>query len=82
LERFKVRGKNFLVIGGGGGLQQPLFTGDDEKYKDLFDNRSPRRPFHFLEIETHDDTLFVSAQILNDDFKTFRKVTLLSVPEL
>ena len=82
LERFKVRGKNFLVIGGGGGLQQPLFTGDDEKYKDLFDNHSPRRPFHFLEIETRDDTLFVSAQILNDDFKTFRKVTLLSVPEL
>ena len=34
LEYFKIQDKDFLVIGGGGGLAQPLLTGDKQIYKD------------------------------------------------
>lgn len=78
-EHFKIKGKDFLVIGGGGGIQQELYTGSEEKYKDLFNTESETRMFHFITINIEKDKLIVRLEMLNNDFKTFNssyKITL------
>ena len=70
-EHFKINGKDFLVIGGGGGIQQNLYTGDEEKYHDLFDTDSDTRMFHFIIIHISENKLIVRLEMLNKDFKTF-----------
>jgi 3',5'-cyclic AMP phosphodiesterase CpdA len=70
-EHFKIKGKDFLVIGGGGGIQQTLYTGKEEKYKDLFDTNSDTRMFHFIIINISENKLIVRLEMLNKDFKTF-----------
>ena len=66
-ERFKVQGKDFLVIGGGGGLHQPLnstfITPDMEpKYKPAF---------HYLQVVREGNTLKVLSRQLKTDFSGF-----------
>jgi hypothetical protein len=47
LEYFKGKnGKQFLVIGGGGGISQPLYEGSKEKYHDLIDQAVKPRFFY------------------------------------
>jgi len=70
-EHFRVNGKDFLVIGGGGGIQQPLKTGEKAEYHDLFSTTLEKRMFHFLSVKSWDDTLSVNLMMLRDDFKTF-----------
>ena len=70
-EHFKEDDKNFLVVGGGGGLQQPLFTGTDQRKKDYFPISSSIRMFHYLLIEEKENFLLAKVVMLNDDFKTF-----------
>ena len=73
-EHFRKGGKDFLVIGGGGGLQHPLLMEKDQRWKDLFPISTSRRMFHFLLVERKDDELYASVIMLNQDFKTFRQV--------
>ncbi len=66
-ERFKVEGKDFLVIGGGGGLHQPLrstfITPDLEpKYKPAF---------HYLQISREGSKLNILSRQLKTDFSGF-----------
>lgn len=66
-ERFKVQGKDFLVIGGGGGLHQPLnsifITPDLEpKYKPAF---------HYLQVVRERDILKILSRQLKNDFSGF-----------
>jgi UDP-2,3-diacylglucosamine pyrophosphatase LpxH len=68
-ERFKVKGKYFLVIGGGGGLHQPIYTGDREKTPDLSASYKPE--FHYLEVRRHNDTLQITSRRLKGDFSGF-----------
>jgi len=70
-EHFKIKGKDFLVIGGGGGIQQKLYTGTEEKYKDLFNTNLETRMFHFIMINIDKDKLIIRLEMLNKDFKTF-----------
>jgi UDP-2,3-diacylglucosamine pyrophosphatase LpxH len=42
------RSKRFLVIGGGGGIDQPLYTGEKEKYKDLIRQDTKPRFFYLM----------------------------------
>ncbi len=70
-EHFKIKGKDFLVIGGGGGIQQELYTRSEEKYRDLFNTNLNERMFHFLMINIRKDKLIVRLEMLNNDFKTF-----------
>jgi hypothetical protein len=78
-EHFKIKGKDFLVIGGGGGLQQPLFKGEEEKYKDLFDSVSTKRMFHFLEINNLKDSLKLEVIMLNEEFSSFKNVYSITI---
>ncbi|MGZ3819463.1 MAG: metallophosphoesterase family protein [Mucilaginibacter sp.] len=67
-EQFKVDGKQFLVIGGGGGIRQPLNTGAP-RTTDLSANYKPM--FHYLEVTRIHDSLQVSSRQLNADFSGF-----------
>lgn len=67
-ESFKVQGKTFLVIGGGGGLHQPLRT-NNEKMHDLAANYKPE--FHYLEVNRQGETLYISSRRLKTDFTGF-----------
>ncbi len=71
-EHFKENGKDFLVIGGGGGLLQPVYTGEDERFKDLFDDKSPKRMFHFIEMKFNDaGKLEITVKAVRKDFAGF-----------
>lgn len=68
-EHFRRDGKDFLVIGGGGGLQQPLYTGIEQRWPDL---SSPEKGtmFHFLLIQRSADTLTATFSGLREDFQS------------
>jgi hypothetical protein len=78
-EHFKVKGKDFLVIGGGGGLQHPLYTGNEEKYKNLYDSLSTTIMFHFLTVDTYNDSLKFSVMMLDKKFTSFENVYSITV---
>ncbi len=66
-ERFKVQGKDFLVIGGGGGLHQPLLTAlitpdMEPKYKPAF---------HYLQVSREGSKLNILSRQLKTDFSGF-----------
>lgn len=67
-EQFKVEGKCFLVIGGGGGVHQPLNTKNQSTY-DLSPNYKPM--FHYLEVKRYKDSLTVISRRLKPDFSGF-----------
>jgi hypothetical protein len=70
-EHFQFNGKDFLVIGGGGGAQQPLYTGNNQKYHDLFSSTLEKRMFHFITVKIYNKTLTVDLNMLNDKFSDF-----------
>lgn len=67
-EHFTMEGKNFLVIGGGGGLHQPLYT-KNEISNDLSASYKPM--FHYLVIRRFADSLQVISRRLKPDFSGF-----------
>lgn len=67
-EHFKVMGKDFLVIGGGGGLHQPLNTSIDKR-PDLSKDYKPL--FHYLSVQRTADELKVTSHFLSADFTGF-----------
>lgn len=67
-EHFKIMGKDFLVIGGGGGLHQPL----DNSEKRIPDMALEYKPlFHYLSVQRVADELLVTSHFLKNDFATF-----------
>jgi hypothetical protein len=69
-EHFKYSGKNFLVIGGGGGLNQPLDTSAGR----LADIASDYKPmFHYLSIQRLGDKLLLTSHFLKPDFSGIEK---------
>jgi 3',5'-cyclic AMP phosphodiesterase CpdA len=68
-EHFNVQGKNFFVIGGGGGLHQPLRTGNDQVTPDLSADYKPM--FHYLEVKREADELQITSRQLKADFAGF-----------
>jgi Icc-related predicted phosphoesterase len=71
LEYFSDRtGKHFLVIGGGGGIAQPLLPMDKRIHKDLLDQNS--KPLYFyLIIEKNGNSLKLIARGFKRDFRFF-----------
>lgn len=55
-EHFEKEGVHFVVSGGGGGPRVELL--ENQRHTDLFEGPSPR-PFHWLRIRQHDDSLEV-----------------------
>jgi UDP-2,3-diacylglucosamine pyrophosphatase LpxH len=67
-EHFKMQGKDFLVIGGGGGLHQPLSNATN-KLSDLAAEYKPL--FHYLSVKRTGDDLSVTSHFLSKDFTGF-----------
>lgn len=67
-EHYQVKGKDFLVIGGGGGLHQPLKQ-NNGAFSDLSENYKPL--FHYLSISRVHDHLEVTSRELKPDFTGF-----------
>jgi UDP-2,3-diacylglucosamine pyrophosphatase LpxH len=67
-EHFNVSGKNFLVIGGGGGLHQPLDT-SSTSIPDLARNFKPL--FHYVRIRRQGTSLIIRSFYLKEDFIHF-----------
>ena len=67
-EHFKIMGKDFLVIGGGGGLHQPMDT-SDKRLPDIAADYKPL--FHYLSVQRVADELSVTSHFLKSDFATF-----------
>jgi Icc-related predicted phosphoesterase len=68
-EHFVQGGKDFLVLGGGGGLLQPLRTGTAARYKDLFPFRTERRSFHYVELVPEAGALLVRFHMIKRGLK-------------
>jgi hypothetical protein len=68
-ERFKMKDKYFVVIGGGGGLHQPLKANNDSMH-DLSGDYKPA--FHYLKITRIHDKLELTSRQLKPDFSGFR----------
>jgi hypothetical protein len=66
-ERFNMQGKTFMVIGGGGGLHQPLYA--NAVTPDLSANYKPA--FHYLEVRRAHDSLQLVSRQLKADFSGF-----------
>ena len=69
-EHFVRSGKNFLVLGGGGGLLQPLLTGSNARWKDLFPFALERRFFHYVECIPEAGALVVRVRMLKRNFSS------------
>jgi hypothetical protein len=67
-EHYKVEGKDFMVIGGGGGLRQPLKQGIGT-LTDLAKNYKPM--FHYITVRHSGDHLHVTSLHLKKDFTAF-----------
>lgn len=67
-ERFRMQGKDFVVIGGGGGLHQPL-NNTEKCLPDLATGYKP--PFHYLSVKRIADKLYVTSHAINDAFNGF-----------
>lgn len=67
-ERYEFEGKTFLVIGGGGGLRQPLNT-SPSRLPDLATEYKPM--FHYLAVRREGDGLTLTSHCLKADFSGF-----------
>jgi predicted phosphodiesterase len=75
-EHFKKEGKDFLVIGGGGGLHENVKAGNC-KLPDLQSNYKPM--FHYLTVRRQHDTLQLSSVRLQEDFSSFEEVVRVDI---
>ena len=73
-EHFVQSGKDFLVIGGGGGIHQPV----SQNRKDVQSDYKPE--FHFLIITPNSRFLQIDSYALKKDFSGFEKRHILDLP--
>ena len=67
-EHFHMQGKDFLVIGGGGGIHQPLNSSSTA----IPDEAADYKPmFHYLSVKRLDNKLSVTSHFLKPDFAGF-----------
>jgi hypothetical protein len=69
-EHFLKEGKDFLTIGGGGGIHQPLNTKPD-RIEDLAADYKPM--FHYLTVRRNGSDLAVTSHFLKEDFSGIQK---------
>lgn len=75
-EHYKVKGKDFLVIGGGGGLRQPLRQGLGT-LADLSPGYKPM--FHYIMVTPMGESLVVNSFHMKKDFSGFEEGIRLDV---
>jgi UDP-2,3-diacylglucosamine pyrophosphatase LpxH len=76
-EYFKKEGKDFLVIGGGGGIHQPLKS-FNPSFSDLAAEYKPM--FHYLTMTRRGKSLQIASHFLKNDFLNFETGYSISIP--
>ncbi len=66
-ERFKERGKDFLVIGGGGGSRHHVLAGAEQNWEDISPQQKPL--FHYITLERQGISLHIDVRQLRGDFR-------------
>ncbi len=79
-EHFRIHGKDFLVIGGGGGLQQPLLTGKNQRWEDLTPMKTEKRMFHYIFGRLTKEGITLTVRMLTPDFTAFQDVYEIPIP--
>lgn len=67
-EHFRMKGKDFLTIGGGGGLHQPL-SKKTTRIESLSDGYHPE--FHYILLKRYNDQVAIVSRRLKTDFSGF-----------
>jgi predicted MPP superfamily phosphohydrolase len=75
-EHFKIEGKTFLVIGGGGGISQNLNTKAD---RIVCENDDCHPSFHYLMVKRAGDHFFITCREVKPDLKGMNDVLTLRV---
>jgi predicted phosphodiesterase len=70
-EHFRKEGKDFLVIGGAGGLMHPLKTANERVFADIAVVPESARFFHYLECSETADGLRFSVHMMRRDMSGF-----------
>lgn len=76
-EHFKIEGRTFLVIGGGGGISQLLNTGAD---RIVCEDDDCHPLFHYLMVKRNADHLLLICREVNNDLKGFTNILNIKVP--
>ncbi len=79
-ERFRFDGKDFLVIGGGGGLLHPLKEEHERTWNDIASKESSRRFFHYVKCELRKNELIIQVKMLKEDLSEFEVVDQIIIP--
>jgi hypothetical protein len=67
-EHFQQQGKDFIVLGGGGGLQHAVLLGNKRRYVDLYPRDESKRMFHFIRCEVGTTSIRMSVMMIRNDF--------------
>lgn len=78
-EHFRKEGKDLLVIGGGGGLQQPRYTGNAQKHADLSPTHV-KPNFHYTYVRRFGQRLEVTVRRLGADKRLTTDYYAFSIP--
>jgi len=70
-EHFKVKGKDFIVSGGGGGALQSIHNKNERPNSELSSVCSDKGVFHYLDCVVNAQGIKITVKKLNGDFKTF-----------
>ncbi len=73
-EHFNIEGKDFLVIGGGGGLLHPLLQGNEQRWQDIFQHRDSRSFFHYCRLTRDKNMVNIEVHALNSEANTFETI--------
>lgn len=73
-EYFRFDRKNYLVLGGGGGLLHPLLLGENERWHDEFRHESDRSFFHYVTIDQTKERLSVRVNAWNHNNQTVETI--------
>lgn len=79
-EHFQVGSKDFLVIGGAGGLLHPLLQGKEQRWPDRFSYAGERRFFHYVRCTFEGHELRVHVMRLTADHTGFEPADSLQFP--
>lgn len=80
IEHFKKGNKDFLVLGGGGGLQHPLLVGSEQEEHDLFPAQTEKRMFHYIRCSITADSVKISVRMIKEDFSGIYPAYCFSIP--